>query len=377
MALIIGANLLVEELDMDYFYSLKRFEKVLNKFFPDLHFKGKLTVKKLVKNDARNSGNALMFSGGMDSMHLYTKLRNMKPDLYTIIGGTIPITNKKLIRKFKRNIKNFTEKEGVHVNFIEINLGQVLNDGLLTARYGRNFPQTSATWWGKINHGIVQLSACAPLTVIDNIGLIHVSASIRPYPDGTHSRVVDKIYWGGTRVVPDVDDSKRFEKIKAICKINSNEYSVLQLQTCIISPVATTQLNCGSCKKCLGPIVSLMVLGHDPRRHGYPIIKNLTKHLDKNILPHSDVPEEWMKMQEGIEANNEKILSEFKPFLKWFKEYRFKPSRKLKPDYGQRVKCGVMKLTTRLPRNIQEEIIKKYYRFKHMKEIESPNFETL
>ena len=362
LALITGADLLVEELDIDYFNSLKRFKQVLDKFFPDLNFNGKLIVKRLIKNDVKNNGNALMFSGGMDSTHLYIKLRNVKPDLFTIIGGTIPVTNKKLIMKFRRNIIAFAEHERVNLNLIETNILQVLNEGLLTARYGQNFPQTSATWWGKVNHGIVQLSVCAPITVIHNVGSIHISASIRPYPDGTHARVVDKIYWGGTKVVPDVDGTKRFDKIKAIYEPNLNVDSLPQLQTCIISPAATTQLNCGSCKKCLGPIVSLMALGHDPRKYGYPIINRLDEHLKRNILPRSDVPEEWVRIQEGIEENHDIILNEYKPFLQWFKELKFNPPPKQKPDYGQRIKCGVLNLTTRLPKKIQEKILKTYYK---------------
>ncbi len=373
MASITGANLIVDELDMDYFKSLKRFEKVINKFFPDLCFKGKLTVKKLVKNNAKNKGNAMMFSGGVDSMHLYTKIRHLKTDLYTIIGGTVPVTNKELIRKFKRNNEYFAEKEGVNVNFIETNILQVLNEGLLTAKYGRNFPQTDATWWGKLNHGIVQISSCAPLTDRDNIGLIHVAASNRPYPDGTHARLVDKIYWGGTRAVPDIDESKRFEKIKFISEKHSKNVSY-KFQTCHISPVTTSMLNCGSCFKCLSVIVSLMVLGKDPRKQGYPIIKNLDKHMNKNVLTRSDSPEDWIRIQEGIEETQEKNHSEYKDLLKWYKNYRFNTSRKPKPDYGQRVKCGTMKLTTRLPMRLQEELLKMYYRYKYMKKIESTSF---
>ncbi len=376
LALITGANLLVEELDMDYFYSLKHFEKVLNKFFPDLHFKGKLTVKKLVKNDAKNIGNALMFSGGVDSMHLYTKIRNIKPDLYTIIGGTIPVTNKDLIKRFKINLESFAKKEGVDINFIEINLGQVLNEGLLTAKYGRNFPQTDATWWGKLNHGIVQISACAPLTIRENIGKIYVAASSRPYPDGTHSSLVDKIFWSGARAVPDIDGNKRFEKVKAILEMFSMDTSILKFQTCLYSPVNTNLLNCGSCSKCLSLIVSLMILGYDPRSHSLPIIKNIKKHLEKNTLPNLTTANGWIRIKEGIEEESEKIRNEFRDLIYWLKDYELNLSLKMKPDYGQRVKCGAMKLSTRLPRSIQDTVMKIYYRFKYVKEIESLDFHS-
>ncbi len=376
LALITGANLLVKELDRDYFYSLKRFKKILEKFFPDLCFYGKLTVKKLVRNTEKRSRKALMFSGGLDSMHLYTKMRHIKPDLFTIIGGTIPVTNKDLIKRFKINFESLAEKERVDINFIEINLGQVLNEGLLTAKYGRNFPQTDATWWGKVNHGIVQLSACAPLTIRENIGKIYVAASNRPYPDGTHSSLVDKIFWSGTRAAPDIDGNKRFEKVKAILETFSMDTSILKFQTCLYSPVNTNLLNCGSCSKCLSLIVSLMILGYDPRRHGLPIIKNIKKHLEKNTLPNLTTADGWIRIQEGIKEESEKIPSEFRDLIYWLKDYELNLSLKMNPDYGQRVKCGAMKLSTRLPRSIQDTIMKIYYRFRYVKEIESLNFHS-
>jgi hypothetical protein len=312
-----------------------------------------------------------MFSAGVDSTHLYTKIRNLKPDLYTIIGGTIPVTNKKIIKKFTRSIKNFSEKEEIKVNFIETNIGQVLNEGLLTARYGRNFPQPDSTWWGKVNHGIVQISVCAPLTILDKISIIHLAASHQPSPDGTHGKMVDKIFWGGTRAVPDIDNYTKFEKMKTICETFTEDPSPLTFQTCNYSPATSNLLNCGSCSKCVNPILSLMALGYDPRRHGFPIIKNLHNQIKKRLLPRSLSPHEWIRIQQGADENSEQIHDEFKDLLLKFRRLKF-IKRARKPDYGQRVKCGTMKVTTKLPKKVREIILKKYYRFTYLKQIEPP-----
>jgi hypothetical protein len=369
-ALITGATLFVEELDRAYLMSLKRFRNVLDKFFPGLCFHGKIVVDKIVHNNFSNHGNALMFSGGVDSTHLYTKIRHLKPDLYTIIGGTIPVTQGNVIKEFTGNIRYFAEKEGVKVNFVETNIGRVLNEGLLTARYGGRFPQPDSTWWGKVSHGIVQLSICAPVTARDKIGLIHIAASHQPSPDGTHARMVDKVFWEGTKVYPDISDYTKFEKMQAICDTFSRDPSVIAIQTCNYAPVNSGQLNCGSCSKCVNPILSLMALGHDPRNHGFPIIKDLDKQIEKKLLPRSLSPEEWIRIQQGVDENNEKILDMFKDFLQKYKRIKFVKRSHVKPDYGQRVKCGAMKVTSRLPRNVRETILKRYYEFKYFKEIE-------
>jgi hypothetical protein len=370
-ALITGANLIVEELDENFFRSLKFFEKVLTKFYPDLHFTGKLTVNTPVSINKKNHKCAVMFSGGVDSTHLYTKMRNLKPELYTIIGGTIPVTNKKLIHRFKANIEHFSEKEGVNRSFIETNIGQVLNEGLLTAKYGTNFPQPEPTWWGKINHGLIPLTVCAPLTFMDNVANLYMSTFSDIYPDGAHPIILDTIFWNGTRVISDIDDKKRFDKIKEICKTYTPKDPTLpKLQICNYATVYSNLLNCGSCDKCLASIVSLIVLGLDPRRHGFPIIENVYNRLEKQAVPKTYTPHEWERIQEEVHKNKCKFVNSSKHFFRWFKEFQFKPVSKERL-LGQRIKCSVMRATTRLPKYVQDNIMEKYYQFKYIKKISS------
>jgi hypothetical protein len=376
-ALITGTDLFVEELDELYYYSLKEFEKILIKIFPDLSFTGRLIVNKLVQINQKNQNSAVMFSGGVDSTHLYTKMRRIKPELYTIIGGTIPVTNKNLIHKFKANIEYFSERERVNVNFIETNIGKVLNEGLLTARYGANFPQPDPTWWGKVNHGIVQLSVCAPLTFMDEVNSIYMATSSALYPDGAHPVILKNIFWNGTQVFPDIDNNKRFDKIKKVYESYSrHDPSLPKFQVCNYSPANSNLLNCGSCDKCLSTIVSLMVLGLDPRRNGFPIIKNIYKRLQKHVVPKTNAPHQWGRIQDEAKKTNYKLLYSSKDFFQWFKEFQFKTGTN-KKLYGQRVKCRIMKVTTRLPKHIQDIIMEKYYQVKYLKKISSSDIDDL
>jgi hypothetical protein len=370
-ALITGAELFVEELDEYYIRSLKDFEKVLVKIFPDLKFTGRLIVENPVRINKKNIGYGVMLSGGVDSTHLYTKMRHLKPELYTIIGGTIPVTNRNLINRLKKNIEYFTETEGVNRNFIETNIGRVLNEGLLTARYGRNFPQPDPTWWGKVNHGFVQLSICAPLTFMDEVASIYMATSSSLYPDGAHPKILDTLYWGGTRVVPDIDDRKRFDKVKEVCETYTrNNHGIPKFQICNYS-TKTDLYNCGACDKCLSSIVSLMVLGLDPRKHGFPIIHNIYERLKKQAIPKTNAPHQWARIQEEAKKNNYKLTDSSMQFFQWFKEFQLKSGTN-KKLYGQRVKCRIMKVTTRLPINIQDMILEKYLQIKYLKKIDSP-----
>jgi hypothetical protein len=115
-----------------------------------------------------------------------------------------------------------------------------------------------------------------------------------------------------------------------------------------------------------------MALGFDPRRHGFPIIKNLHNQIKNRLLPRSLSPHEWIRIQQGADENSDQILDEFKDLLLNFRRLKF-IKRARKPDYGQRVKCGTMKVTTRLPKRVREIILQKYYRFKYLKQIELPS----
>lgn len=372
LALITGAELFVDELDEQYQHSLKSFEQFLKKHFPELLFTGKLVVDKPVKTEQQNRTRAVMFSGGVDSTHLYTKMRHIKPELYTIIGGTISAANKGLIREFKSNIQYFAEKEGVKGNFVETNIGQVINEGLLTARYGRSFIKPEPTWWGKINQGLIPLSICAPLTFLGKVSSVHMTTSNYSYPDGAHPKILKTIFWSGTRVIPDIDDSRRFDKIKKVCDTYTEKDTRLpKFQICTYSPVYSNLLNCGSCDKCLSTIVSLIVLGLDPRRHGFPIIEGLYKHLREQAVPKTDTPHHWARIQEEVKEKNYPLPDSDKDFFKWFKEFQFKEDAE-KTLHGQRIKCRLMTVTTRLPRSIQDLIMEKYYKTRYMKNISSP-----
>jgi hypothetical protein len=253
----------------------------------------------------------------------------------------------------------------------------VLNEGLLTAKFGMNFPQPEPTWWGKVNHGLIPLTVCAPLTFIDNVANLYMTTFSDVYPDGAHPTILDTISWSDTQVVPDIDEKKRFDKIKEICETYTHiDPSLPKLQICIYSPVYSNLLNCGSCDKCLGTIVCLMVLGLDPRRHGFPIIEDIYNRLEKQAVPKTYTPEEWARIQEEVKKNNDGFLDSSEHFFQWFKEFQFKSVSKDKL-LGQRIKCILMRGTTRLPKYVQDLIMEKYYQFKYIKKISYPEINDI
>lgn len=79
------STLFLEELDKDFYHSIKKFKKGYTVMFPDAAFKGNIKVEKLVDNKISHSDNSLMFfSGGLDS--IYTLIRHYKenPVLFSI-----------------------------------------------------------------------------------------------------------------------------------------------------------------------------------------------------------------------------------------------------------------------------------------------------
>ncbi|MFP3950816.1 MAG: hypothetical protein ACLFVP_01525 [Candidatus Bathyarchaeia archaeon] len=149
----------VDELDSRYLRSMMKVREVLNKFYPRIGFHGEVVCDRKVDNSFGNSGTGQLFSGGVDSMSLYIENKGLKPTLFSIIGGVIPIENHAFIESYKRTYSRFAEAEGVDIHFVETDIRSVLNEALLWSEYR---DQLHKPWWELVNQGIIYLSLCSP-----------------------------------------------------------------------------------------------------------------------------------------------------------------------------------------------------------------------
>src|SRR5690606_8122625 len=86
-----GFDILVEEIDSDFFSAMVLLKNEFKRQFPQYQLNGSLRANRIVKNQCEGSKTAMLFSGGVDAYASYIRIRNKKPDLVTILGADIEL----------------------------------------------------------------------------------------------------------------------------------------------------------------------------------------------------------------------------------------------------------------------------------------------
>ncbi|MFP3951792.1 MAG: hypothetical protein ACLFVP_06630 [Candidatus Bathyarchaeia archaeon] len=374
VAWVTGTNIYLDALDEEYLASLKEVMETLNRFYPKIGFRGGVIVDDAVSNRFRNGGIGQLFSGGLDSTTLYIQNMEYKPILFTVFGAVIPVSNRAVIGKVRESHSKFARWEGVTIDFIETNVREVINEPLLTAEYGKYLRNYDRTWWEGVNHGLILLSLCAPLTV-DDVSVMRLASSIPTNPHGSHPYLTSKIRWGDVRVIPGGYEFERQDKVKLLLKPYITKYGYHpRLQLCNYAPVVSDQLNCGSCEKCSRNILSLLVEGIDPRRCGFPIIRGFYKHIKEEIAPEITY-KSWKHIVEEIEEIKYYTLNS-EEFISWLKDYEFarNEGNHLREKSFEWL---LLHIYSHLPRTTQNKILNVLYQHKYIKKGEEIKYPAL
>ena len=359
----LGSNVYVDSIDEDYLHSLNKIKSVFNRMYPGIDFKGEIYANEVVSNKFVNNRLGILFSGGLDSTSLYIQNRSKKPDLFTIIGGIIPSDSHRFIRKMKNVYEKFAQREKINLSFIESNVRILLNEALLSVMFAKKI--YFRPWWEMINHGIIQLSLCAPVTVrkIASMKIALTAPFLRNY--GADARIVGNLRWAGIDVAPDGYEYNRQEKIRFILKEFVKSHYHPKLQVCLYAPSVSDHLNCGYCDKCSQTIIGLIVEGIDPRKCGFRVHDDFFEHARKRVIPTSKTFK-WERIQKHISDNINYYSLSYGDFFDWFKNY----------DYGEQIKEPHIKsiinnmvshIHARLPRRGKNIIMKFFYRARKKK----------
>jgi hypothetical protein len=114
-------------------------------------------------------------------------------------------------------------------------------------------------------------------------------------------------------------------------------------------------------------ILELILEGVDPRKCGFPIIKNFFENTKDKVLNEINSSEKWVLIQKDIKSKTNSALP--CDFVSWFKEFDFtkiKPQSKL--NLG--VKCIFLYIYSKLPHEVQKRVITKLYYYHHVKKLE-------
>lgn len=115
------AELLVSELDHEFYMSISAFKQGFVEMYPHVKFAGKVTVERFIEchvHEDRKERNALFFSGGVDAMASLLAHRDEKPDLVTVWGADIRLHDYAGWENVMKHVRKIAD--GFGCNSIEI-----------------------------------------------------------------------------------------------------------------------------------------------------------------------------------------------------------------------------------------------------------------
>lgn len=310
----------------------------------------------------------MLFSGGIDSTALYIKLRDLKPTLYSIIGGQIPVENRAFVRGFKQVYSDFAERDDVKIHFIETDLRDVLNEALL---WSDKHEHLKYPWWEAINQAIVHISLSAPLTA-GEIMCLHIASSDYRGPldqssYGTHPYIDGELRWGDIKVLYEPLRYNRQEKINHQIKRFIEEIGTHpKLQVCYYNPLISDKFNCCYCEKCSRTITGLLAAGIDPEKCGLEVREGLYNHIKEDTITQAYAHSNshlWTKMQDLINLEDNDFHHNSEEFLRWLKDADLEALNS--PEKGIDLEEVLLPIQARLPRVPQQKILQTYYKWKY------------
>lgn len=260
-----GFDVHVDEVDADFNDALDKIRIEMAKHHPNLSAATtRLHYKNLVKNNIPKENTAMLFSGGVDAFATYFRHFDETPELVTIQGADIELTDTKQwddVQSFNANepILAQNQKHYIRSNFQKF---YTYNVDLLLPNLG---------WWGNIQHGLALICSLAPLAYLRNFGTIYIASTRSSHmefnPWGSMPEIDERISWAGVQVIHDGFELKRQDKVDAIVAAVNKLGAKTTIRVCYSE--LKDAMNCSKCEKCIRTIFGIMLAGDNPNEYGF------------------------------------------------------------------------------------------------------------
>ncbi|MDQ0270937.1 peptidase [Cytobacillus purgationiresistens] len=328
LAWITNSTILVDQLDQSFFQCLKYIKKAYQNMYPNVPFNGEIIAKNIVENTYEVEHEAAqLFSGGLDALSTYVRIKNTKPILITEYAWHIDKVEKSGVWEGdKSHVMDFSAKQGLKNVLIQSNYGTFLNASVIDKDFQKKLGDS---WWHGLHHGLAIITAAIPIAYKLKVKCIYIASS---FFEGYKAKcasdptVDNEIKFASGEVFHHGYDMNRQEKVKVIVNDSKNYNSKVNLRVCF-----RNEENCCECEKCVRTMVGILAEGQLPNDYGFKIQRNLSTHikefLELNVkFFNKDKIMQWELAKMRMEENQKNIIS--KDLLAWFLIYDFTLERK-------------------------------------------------
>lgn len=322
IAWVLDAEVIVDELDYDFYEHLPEIKKGYVDMYPRIKFGGELTVKNLIRHDYKADEEvAAFFSGGVDSFDTLIAHAKEYPTLVTLLGADIKFSDAEGWERVSKHALETAKQFQCKNLFIASSFRLFLNEGALSQIV---MPLANDGWWHGFQHGIGIISHAAPYVYLHKLKRIYIASSFSnkyKFTCASDPTIDNYLHMGKCVTVHDGFKFSRQDKIRRICEYSRRTGIPIQLRVCWESSGGK---NCCACEKCYRTICAILAEGEPPDIFGFPnysvdMLKKIRRDFQKPNFIYGVVASLWQNIQDRFREKPENLPKE----LAWLMGVKF------------------------------------------------------
>lgn len=350
MAWLCDAEIILDELDQDFYKNLNAVKKGYMDMYSMLDFTGKVTVSSIVNNQKKKcmdrNNAAAFFSGGVDAYTTLLRHIEEKPLLMVLWGADIKLQDTEGWGKVTAHIQSVSDAYKLNWVCVRTNFREMINEGELESLVNNS----GDGWWHGFQCGIAIISHAAPIAYAYGMERAYIASSFPEKMKGQYTCASDptidnNIEYCGCKTVHDGYELDRQEKIRYLVSKKA-EGNPINLRVCWESSGGG---NCCRCEKCYRTILEIVSEGDDPNHFGFSwgdkdIIRCRRDLKNKIRMNQFNWDQFYFPIQEMMKRNSKSIINVEK--YQWLQKIDFSrinntPMKVLRYSYPVR---GVKKI---------------------------------
>lgn len=347
IAWLSDAELVVDELDEEFYHSLFEVKHGYMLLSRMLDFKGKVTVNKVVKNHYEpTKQSAVLFSGGVDAFTTLFRHLDEKPIMITLRGADVKLADEEGWNVVSNHVESTAKTlDLAQPEFVTTNFRMFINEGVC----GELCAKSGDGWWHGYQHGIGIISHAAPIAYVRKLRMVNIasSATCESLCIYASDPVIDShLKFAQTGVYHDGYYMDRTQKVEYLVHECSRRNVKIHLRVCWITEGGH---NCCQCEKCIRTIFNILAVGGDPTKMGFDVHKEQEKHFKEIVVATLNAPNmrfEWHKIQDYILSHDIFVAKE-NPDYNWI--YTINIDKAFpKPSVLKRGCCKIKRIVKRI-----------------------------
>lgn len=281
VTMLLDIGIEVQELDENFYVSLKNVEKVFKHMYP------KASMQLKVKSDKlRDCGyescerNSLFFTGGVDATAALVELNELKPTLINIWGGDLRLTDDDSHVELQNYLDKLTAYLGLEYKFIKTNAREMFEENALgflcEEKLGHKY---NHGWWASIAHIMSMTTAISPWIWKNKIPVHYIGSSYDGKTkifDSNNNELISALRYASCEFKIVDEFVGRNEKVDKIIAWRKQSKAPIELKVCW---QRTAGRNCSSCEKCYRTIMNIIVNWDDPNEYGFVVDRKTLKRI--------------------------------------------------------------------------------------------------